>query len=78
MPDRTGLISQNTVETTCGLHYATTDMYVAMLDRQDIGLIQSYRLADHPGWATTIEGSGLAFPSSAGDSGLATLCVRTR
>jgi len=43
-----------------------TDMYVVMFDDQDVGLIQSYRLGDHPGWATTIVGSGMAFPSAAG------------
>lgn len=43
-----------------------TDMYVVTFDGQDIGLIQSYRVRDHPSWAETIAGSGLAFPSAAG------------
>jgi aminoglycoside 6'-N-acetyltransferase len=43
-----------------------TDMYVVMFDGQDVGLIQSYRVTDHPSWAETIAGSGLAFPSAAG------------
>jgi RimJ/RimL family protein N-acetyltransferase len=43
-----------------------TDMYVVMFDGHDIGLIQSYRVGDHPRWADTIAGSGLVFPSAAG------------
>ena len=43
-----------------------TNMYVIMCDGQDVGLIQSYRVGDHPGWAKTIADSGLAFPSAAG------------
>lgn len=43
-----------------------TDVFVVMYDGQDVGLVQSYRLCDHPDWATTIAGSGLAFPSALG------------
>jgi len=43
-----------------------TNMYVIMCDGQGVGLIQCYRVGDHPGWAKTIAGSGLAFPSAAG------------
>ena len=42
-----------------------TNMYVIMCDGQGVGLIQSYCVGDHPGWAKTIAGSGLAFPSAA-------------
>jgi aminoglycoside 6'-N-acetyltransferase len=43
-----------------------TDMFVILLDGAEIGLIQSYRIADHPEWATMVAASGLTFASAAG------------
>lgn len=43
-----------------------TEVFIVVLDGRDIGLIQSYRISDHPQWAQTISGTGLALPPAAG------------
>lgn len=43
-----------------------TDVFVVVADGQNVGIIQSYRISDYPGWVKTIAGSGVAFPSAAG------------
>jgi aminoglycoside 6'-N-acetyltransferase len=43
-----------------------THGFVIVYEGRDIGLIQSYRLSDHPQWAVTIAGTGLTFPSAIG------------
>jgi aminoglycoside 6'-N-acetyltransferase len=42
-----------------------TDLYVVVLDGRDIGMIQSYRLAAHPEWASILERTGHSFPTGA-------------
>jgi RimJ/RimL family protein N-acetyltransferase len=43
-----------------------TDVFIMTSDDTAIGMIQSYRIEDHPGWAAAIRPSGLHFPAAAG------------
>ena len=43
-----------------------TEVFVIVLDGRDVGMIQRYRISDHPEWDRTIAGSGLTFRSAAG------------
>jgi len=43
-----------------------TDLFVVVDGTRDVGLVQSYRTADHPDWARTLAATGHALPTSAG------------
>jgi aminoglycoside 6'-N-acetyltransferase len=43
-----------------------TEVFVIVDDAQDVGIIQRYRLAEHPEWQSTVAASGLTFENAAG------------
>lgn len=43
-----------------------TDHFVVVRGSRAVGLVQSYRLADHPDWAATIAATGHVVPAAAG------------
>lgn len=43
-----------------------TDLFVVVHEGRDAGLVQSYRVADHPDWARTLAATGHPMPGAAG------------